>query len=58
MPNGDRHVYTFNIASASINSPLQKLQSFFTRPRLPGGWKRIVEPLPMEQAAHPGPVAR
>jgi TIGR03009 family protein len=58
LPNGDRHVYTFNIASASINSPLQKLQSFFTRPRLPGSWKRIVEQMPMEQAAQPGPAPR
>jgi TIGR03009 family protein len=58
LPNGDRHVYTFNIASAAINSPLQKLQAIFTRPRLPVGWKRIVEQMPMEQAAQPGPVAR
>ena len=26
LPNGDRHMYTFDIASATINSPLQKLQ--------------------------------
>jgi TIGR03009 family protein len=58
LPNGDRHVYTFNIASASINSPLQKLQAFFTRPRVPGGWKRIVEQMPMEQAAQPVPAPR
>jgi TIGR03009 family protein len=58
LPNGDRHMYTFNIASATINSPLQKLQGFFQLPRLPLGWKRIVEQMPVEQAAQPGPVAR
>jgi TIGR03009 family protein len=58
LPNGDRHVYTFNIASATINSPLQKLQSVFTLPRLPVGWKRIVEQMPMEQAAQPVPAPR
>jgi TIGR03009 family protein len=58
LPNGDRHMYTFNIAGAAINSPLQKLQAFFTLPRLPVGWKRIVEQMPVEQAAQPAPLAR
>ncbi|HEY3393109.1 MAG TPA: hypothetical protein VGK58_10400 [Lacipirellulaceae bacterium] len=58
LPNGDRHVYTFNIASATINSPLQKLQTLIKLPRLPGGWKHIVEQMPVEQAAQPGPAPR
>ena len=58
LPNGDRHVYTFNIAGATINSPLQKLQAIFKLPRLPGGWKHIVEQMPTEQAAQPGPAPR
>jgi hypothetical protein len=58
LPNGDRHMYTFNIAGATINSPLQKLQVFFQLPRLPVGWKRIVEQMPVEQAAQPAPAPR
>jgi TIGR03009 family protein len=53
FPNGDRHVYSFNVAAASINSPLQRIQSLFALPRLPVGWKRIVEQMPVEQAAQP-----
>lgn len=58
LPNGDRHMYTFNIASATINSPLQKLQALFQLPRLHPGWKHIVEQMPVEQAAQPGPAPR
>jgi TIGR03009 family protein len=58
LPNGDRHMYVFDIANASINSPLARLQAFFQLPRLPGGWKRIVEQMPLEQAAQPGPAPR
>ena len=54
LPNGDRHMYTFDIAGASINSPLARLQNFFQLPRLPVGWKRIVEQMPLQQAAQPG----
>jgi TIGR03009 family protein len=58
LPNGDRHMYTFNIATATINSPLQKLQSLFALPRLHPGWKHIVEQMPVEQAAQPAPAPR
>jgi TIGR03009 family protein len=58
LPNGDRHMYTFDIASATINSPLQKLQALFQLPRLHPGWKHIVEQMPVEQAAQPGPAPR
>ncbi len=54
LPNGSRHMYVFDIANASVNSPLARLQSLFQLPPLPGGgWKRIVEQMPVEQAAHP-----
>jgi TIGR03009 family protein len=53
LPNGSRHVYVFNIANASINNPLARIQNWFQLPRLPGGWKRIVEQMPVEQAAQP-----
>ncbi len=58
LPNGDRHMYTFDIAGATINSPLQKLQVLFRLPRLPGGWKHIVEQMPIEQAAQPAAPPR
>jgi TIGR03009 family protein len=58
MPNGDRHVYKFDIANASVNSPLARLQALFERPRVPSGWKRIVEQMPLQQAAQPGAAAR
>jgi hypothetical protein len=52
-------MYVFDIANASINSPLARLQSLFQLPPLPGGgWRRIVEQMPVEQAAQPVPPPR
>jgi TIGR03009 family protein len=53
LPDGSRHDYMFDVANATINSRLAKLQSFFQRPRTPAGWKRVVEQMPVEQAAQP-----
>jgi TIGR03009 family protein len=53
LPNGSRHVYVFDIANASIDSPLARVKNWFQLPRLPAGWKRIVEQLPVQQAAQP-----
>ena len=58
LPNGSRHVYMFDIANASINSPLAQLQALFKRPITPLGWKRVVENMPLEQAAQPVQPAR
>ena len=58
LPNGSRHVYAFDIANASVNSRLAILQSLFDRPRVPAGWKRIVEQMPVAQAAQPVPPPR
>ena len=54
LPNNSRHVYVFDIANASINSPLARIQNLFTLPRLPGGWKRIVEQVPMQRPRNRG----
>jgi TIGR03009 family protein len=53
MPNGNRHLYWFDIANASVNSRLARLQALFERPRVPAGWKRVVENIPLQQAAQP-----
>jgi TIGR03009 family protein len=53
LPNGDRHMYTFDVANATMNGRFEALKNFFQLPRLPVGWKRIVEPMPMLQAAQP-----
>ncbi|MEX2308048.1 MAG: TIGR03009 domain-containing protein [Pirellulales bacterium] len=58
MPNGSRHVYIFDIANASVNSTLARLQALFERPRTPVGWKRVVEDMPVAQAAQPVQPAR
>jgi len=53
MPNGSRHVYLFDIANSQVNGTFARLQALFTRPRVPAGWKRVVEDMPVEQAAQP-----
>ena len=58
LPNGSRHVYVFDIANASINNPLARIQNWFQLPRLPSGWKRIVEQMPVAQAAQPVPLKK
>lgn len=58
LPNGSRHLYMFDLANASVNSPLARLQAMFERPRTPFGWKRVVENIPLEQAAQPGSPTR
>ena len=58
LPNASRHLYMFDIANASVNNPLARLQALFERPRTPLGWKRVVENLPLQQAAQPAQPAR
>jgi TIGR03009 family protein len=53
LPNGGHQLYIFDLPNASINSPLARLQALFARPRVPGGWKRVVEEMPVQQAAQP-----
>lgn len=65
LPNGDRHVYIFDLAGASVNGHLDRLRSLFQRPVTPLGWKRVVEegpgqepPKPPQQAGLPGMLRR
>jgi TIGR03009 family protein len=53
LPGQSRQVYKFDLANASINSPLARLEAMFQRPRTPLGWKRVVEEIPPQQAAQP-----
>ncbi len=66
LPNGDRHVYMFDITQATVNGHLQRIMALFQVPRTPWGWKRVVEeappqqpaPLDNRQAAQPDSVPR
>jgi TIGR03009 family protein len=58
LPNNNRHLYIFDIAGAAINRPWARVQNWFALPRLPLGWKRRVEQIPVEQAAQPAAVPR
>ena len=51
LPNGDRHVYMFDVANATVNGHLQRIMALFDAPRTPWGWKRVVEDVPPEQPA-------
>ena len=58
LPDKSRHVYKFDLANASINNPLARLGALFQRPRTPFGWKRVVEQMPLQQAAQPAQPPR
>jgi TIGR03009 family protein len=58
LPNGSRHVYMFDIKNASVNNKLAIIQALFDRPRVPFGYKRIVEQMPVAQAPQDEPQAR
>jgi TIGR03009 family protein len=53
MPDGSKHVYIFSADQAVVNNPLAILNALFARPRVPFGWKHVVEQPPMAQAANP-----
>jgi len=55
MPNRSHHVYIFDIRNASKNTALNQFKSLFERPSTPFGWKRVVENVPLQQAAQPVP---
>lgn len=58
MPNGSRDVYMFKLADATVNNPLKIFDALFARPRVPWGWKHVVERPPVAQAANPQPAAK
>ncbi|MCI0335182.1 MAG: hypothetical protein L0228_18390 [Planctomycetes bacterium] len=53
LPNGNKHVYMFDIANASVNNKFAIIQAMFARPRVPYGYKRVVEQMPVAQAEQP-----
>ncbi len=54
LPNGDRHVYVFELKGAKVNGALDRIQqALFERPRTPFGWKHVVENVPVAQAPQP-----
>jgi TIGR03009 family protein len=55
LPNGDRHVYMFDIAQAKVNETLQKIMALFNAPSTPWGWKKVVDAMPPEQPQPPLP---
>lgn len=56
LPNGDRHVYMFDIANASVNTYLQRFKSLFQAPTTPWGWERVVEAAPPQMPQQPQPL--
>jgi TIGR03009 family protein len=58
LPDKTIHMYIFDVANATVNSPIARLQSLFQRPRVPSGWKLVVEQAPIAQAAQPAPAPR
>lgn len=58
MPNKSHHMYIFDIANASKNNLIDRIPGLFERPRIPFGWKRVVENLPLQQAAAPKPAPK
>jgi TIGR03009 family protein len=58
LPNRDRNVYTFDLEKAKVNSIWQQVKSWFAPPELRPGWQRVVEEMPLEQAAQPGAAPR
>lgn len=53
MPDGSRHVYMFRLAEATVNNKFAIFDGLFARPRVPLGWKHVVEQPQMAQAANP-----
>jgi hypothetical protein len=54
LPDGSKHVYIFDLASASVNGHIDRLKEFlFERPMTPLGWKRVVEDAPAQQPGAP-----
>jgi len=58
MPNGSHHMYRFDIANAKRNGLWDKLPALFDKPPIPAGWKRVVENMPLQQAALPAQPPR
>jgi hypothetical protein len=58
MPNGDYHVYKFQIEDAKINATFDRMKNaLFERPSIPFGWKLVLENQPVAQAQQGQPDA-
>lgn len=58
-PNGSRDMYIFDINNASVNNLLNRVKgALFVRPSVPSGWKRVVQNMPLQQAAQPTPAPK
>jgi TIGR03009 family protein len=56
MPNGDRHVYMFDVDNATVNGHLQRIMALFQAPRTPWGWQKVLDEIPAAQSPQqPGP---
>jgi TIGR03009 family protein len=58
MPNGSRHVYIFDTDHATVNGAFDRLKSMFDQPRVPFGWKRVVENAPVAEVPQGAPATR
>jgi TIGR03009 family protein len=58
LPNHDRNVYMFDLQKAKVNGLWQQIKNLFAPPELLPGWQRVVEEMPVQQAAQPGQLRR
>jgi TIGR03009 family protein len=58
LPNGGRYVYMFELTKAKVNDPFAQIKSWFKVPEILPGWQRVVEEIPVEQAAQPSQPPR
>jgi len=58
LPDRSRNVYLFKLEEASINSRWEQIKALLTPPVLRPGWKRVVKPMPQQQAARAAPPPR
>jgi hypothetical protein len=54
LPNNGRNSYLFDLKDAKINSKLEQIKAWFKPPEILPGWERVVEQMPVQQAAQPG----
>jgi TIGR03009 family protein len=53
LPNNGRNVYLFDLDKAKINNAFEQIKAWFKPPEILPGWQRVVEQLPVQQAAQP-----
>jgi TIGR03009 family protein len=58
LPNSGRYVYKFDLAKAKVNDPLAPIKAWFKSPEILPGWQKVVEEMPVEQAAQPNQPPR